>query len=137
MLEYMTIAELTCAAREQGKKLSEVVLADQSAQMEMEEKELYARMERSLDVMQEAIKAGMDPLKLKKEYGDRLVLHGGINAVLWDDADAIIDEIDRLVPALKENGGFIFSSDHSIPNSVSLENFRRIVEEVKRVGSYN
>ena len=28
------------------------------------------------------IKAGMDPLQLKKEYGDRLVLHGGINAVL-------------------------------------------------------
>lgn len=83
------------------------------------------------------VKAGMDALKLKKEYGDKLVLHGGINAVLWDDADAIIAEIDRLVPALKENGGFIFSSDHSIPNSVSLENFRRIVEEVKRVGSYD
>ena len=82
------------------------------------------------------IKAGMDPIRLKKEYGDKLVLHGGINAVLWDDADAIIAEIDRLVPVLKENGGFIFSSDHSIPNSVSLENFRRIVEEVKRVGSY-
>ena len=61
MLEYMTIAELTCAAREQGKKLSEVILADQSAQMEMDAGELYARMERSLDVMQEAIKAGMDP----------------------------------------------------------------------------
>ena len=83
------------------------------------------------------IKAGMDPLQLKKEYGDKLVLHGGINAVLWDDADAIIAEIDRLVPALKENGGFIFSSDHSIPNSVSLENFRKIVAEVKRVGSYD
>ena len=61
MLEYMTIAELTCAAREQGKKLSEVVLADQSAQMEIKAEELYARMERSLDVMQEAIRAGMDP----------------------------------------------------------------------------
>ncbi len=82
------------------------------------------------------VKAGMDALKLKKEYGDKLVLHGGINAVLWDNADAIIAEIDRVVPVLKENGGFIFSSDHSIPNSVSLENFRRIVEEVKRVGSY-
>ena len=61
MLEYMTIAELTCAAREQEKKLSEVVLADQSAQMEIKAEELYARMERSLDVMQEAIRAGMDP----------------------------------------------------------------------------
>lgn len=82
------------------------------------------------------VKAGMDAFKIKKEYGDRLVLHGGINAVLWNDKDAILEEIDRKVPVLKENGGFIFSSDHSIPNSVSLENMKAIVEEVKRVGRY-
>ena len=82
------------------------------------------------------VKAGMDAFKIKKEYGDRLVLHGGINAVLWNDKDAIHEEIDRKVPVLKENGGFIFSSDHSIPNSVSLENMKAIVEEVKRVGRY-
>lgn len=45
-------------------------------------------------------------------------------------------EIERLVPALKENGGYIFSSDHSIPNTVSLENFREIVAAVKRAGAY-
>ena len=82
------------------------------------------------------VKAGMDPLKLKREHGHELVLHGGINAVLWDDRDAIIAEIDRMVPALKENGGYVFSSDHSIPNSVSLENFKAIVAEIKRVGKY-
>ena len=36
---------------------------------------------------------------------------------LWDDKEAIVAEIERLVPALKENGGYIFSSDHSIPNT--------------------
>ena len=82
------------------------------------------------------VKAGMDPLKLKREHGRELTLHGGINAVLWDDRDAIIAEIDRMVPILKENGGYIFSSDHSIPNSVSLENFKAIVSEIKRVGKY-
>ena len=82
------------------------------------------------------IKAGMDVFKLKREFGDKLVLHGGINAVLWDHKDEIIAEIDRAVPVLKENGGYIFSSDHSIPNSVSLDNFRAIVAEVKRVGAY-
>jgi len=82
------------------------------------------------------VKAGMKPLELKRKYGDRLVLHGGVNAVLWDDREAIIEEINRVVPALKEKGGYIFSSDHSIPNSVSLENFKAIIEEVKRVGKY-
>ena len=78
----------------------------------------------------------MEPLILKEKYGDKLLLHGGIDAVLWDDKEAIIEEIRRCVPKLKENGGYIFSSDHSIPNSVSLENFKAIVDEVKRSGKY-
>jgi len=82
------------------------------------------------------VKAGMEPLTLKETYGDKLTLHGGINAVLWDDKDAILAEIDRCIPKLKCGGGYIFSSDHSIPNSVSLDNFRAIVKEVKRVGTY-
>lgn len=81
-------------------------------------------------------KAGMDVLKLKEEHGDRLVLHGGINAVLWNDREKIIAEIENLVPKLKENGGYIFSSDHSIPNTVSLENFKTIIDKVKKVGKY-
>ena len=82
------------------------------------------------------VKAGMDVFEIKRKYGDRLTLHGGINAVKWSDADAILAEIDEKVPVLKQNGGFIFSSDHSIPNSVSLDNMKRIVAEVKRVGRY-
>lgn len=82
------------------------------------------------------IKAGMDAIKLKEDYGDTLTLHGGINAQNWDKIDVVIPEIERLVPILKEKGGYIFSSDHSIPNSVSLETFRKIIETAKRVGKY-
>jgi uroporphyrinogen decarboxylase len=82
------------------------------------------------------VKAGMDPLHLKKTYGPRLTLDGGINAMLWDDIDRIEVEIRRLVPTLKRNGGYIFREDHSIPDSVSLANYRRIVEVAKEVGSY-
>ncbi len=81
-------------------------------------------------------KAGMDALELKAEFGDRLVLHGGLDAVLWDDRDRILDEIERMVPVLMRNGGYIFSSDHSIPNSVSLENFRAITDRVKELGRF-
>ncbi|NOZ23750.1 MAG: hypothetical protein GXP25_21955 [Planctomycetes bacterium] len=82
------------------------------------------------------VKAGIDPIAVKKEFGDRLVLHGGINAMLWDDIGAIEEEMRRLAPVLKEGGGYIFSSDHSVPSSVSLENFRRITELAKELGSY-
>lgn len=83
------------------------------------------------------VKAGMDPVALKREFGDRLVLHGGVNAVLWDDAEAITAEIERVVPQVKSGGGYIFASDHSIPSSVSLADFARIIETAKRAGSYD
>ncbi len=82
------------------------------------------------------VKAGMDPLLLKKQYGKDLVLHGGINAVLWDQREKIEAEMQKTIPALKENGGYIFSSDHSVPSSVSLENFLAIVELAKKLGKY-
>jgi len=82
------------------------------------------------------VKAGMDAVKLKQSCGDRLVLHGGINAVKWENIDAIEAEIREKLPRLKESGGYIFSSDHSVPSSVSLENFRRIVALAKSLGAY-
>ena len=82
------------------------------------------------------VKAGMEPLTLKARYGDRLTLHGGINAVLWDDRDAIVAAVEEAVPVLKENGGYIFSSDHSIPNTVSLSNMQAIIDTVKKAGAY-
>lgn len=82
------------------------------------------------------VKAGMDPTHLKRAYGQDLVLHGGINAVLWDDPGVITAEMQRVIPVVKESGGYIFSSDHSVPSSVSLENFRYITSLAKELGSY-
>ena len=82
------------------------------------------------------VKAGMDPVLLKQKYGKDLVFHGGINAVNWDTPDKIIAEIEQTVPVMKENGGYIFASDHSIPPHIGFEDFKRVIETVKRVGSY-
>ena len=82
------------------------------------------------------IKAGMDIRALKKKYGEKLVFHGGTDALLLDKREKVLPYIQDLLPVLKENGGYIFSSDHSIPNTVSLENYKAIVETVKKVGAY-
>jgi len=82
------------------------------------------------------VKAGMDALAVKEKYGDKITLHGGLNAMLWDDKERCVAEIERLVPRLKQGGGYIFASDHSIPNSVSLENFKAIIEAVRKHGAY-
>lgn len=94
-------------------------------------------MEVGIDILNPIeVKAGMDPIYLKEKYGDRLTLHGGVNAVLWDKPEEIFAEMERVIPVLKQNGGYIFSSDHSIPNSVSLEDFRKIVAHIKELGKY-
>ena len=82
------------------------------------------------------VKAGMDPIHLKITYGHDLVLHGGINAVLWDHLDEIMAEMESVIPVMKQNGGYIFSSDHSVPSSVSFDNFTQIISLAKRLGSY-
>lgn len=82
------------------------------------------------------VKAGMDPFKLKKLYGDKLAFHGGINAQLWDNIDLVKAEMERIIPAMKEGGGYVFASDHSIPNSVSFENMKQIAELAHKLGKY-
>lgn len=82
------------------------------------------------------VKAGMDPFKLKEQYGDTLAFHGGINAQLWDDIDAVKAEMQRIIPAMKEGGGYIFASDHSIPNAVSFDNMKQIAALAHELGKY-
>lgn len=80
------------------------------------------------------VKAGMDPLDLKAEYGDCLVLHGGLNALLYQEPDKLWQEMKRLIPEMKKNGGFVISSDHSVPDSVSVEMFREFVRLSRELG---
>ncbi len=82
------------------------------------------------------VKAGMDPIALKRQYGDRLGFHGGLNAVLFYDMDAMFAEMERVIPVMKQGGGYIISSDHSVPDSVSLEQFRQFVHKAKELGRY-
>ncbi len=82
------------------------------------------------------VKAGMDPFRLKSLYGDKLAFRGGINAQLWDNIDLVLSEMERIIPVMKEGGGYVFASDHSIPNSVSLENMRAISDLAHKLGKY-
>ena len=82
------------------------------------------------------IKAGMDPFKLKTLYGDKLAFHGGINAQLWDNIELVKEEMKRIIPTMKEGGGYVFASDHSIPNSVSFDNMKEIARLAHELGRY-
>jgi uroporphyrinogen decarboxylase len=83
------------------------------------------------------VKAGVDPLAVKREFGDRLVLHGGLDAVLYEKpAEEQWAEMRRVIPELKRGGGYVASTDHSVPDTVSLERFGEFVRLAKELGSY-
>ncbi len=82
------------------------------------------------------IKAGMDPLKLKADYGDRLVLEGGIDVRNWNDPARAEAELREKLPVLRKNGGYIFHSDHSIPETVSLKEYQHVLGLAKELGTY-
>lgn len=81
-------------------------------------------------------KAGMDVFELKSKWGDELVLEGGIDVRTMTDGQQIEQEIAQKVPVLKDNGGYIFHSDHSVPEDVSFADYCRVMELARYYGRY-
>jgi len=83
------------------------------------------------------VKAGMDAVKLKKKYGKNLALIGNIDVrVMGEGKEKIKSEITSKIPILKKGGGYIYHSDHSVSQNVSLENYKFLIDCVKKYGSY-
>ena len=81
-------------------------------------------------------KAGMDLVTVKQKFGGRLVLQGGIDVRKMSQADAVEEEVRTKVTAAKVGGGYIYHSDHSVPDSVSFADYCRVVALVKWYGRY-
>ncbi|HOS94351.1 MAG TPA: uroporphyrinogen decarboxylase family protein [Armatimonadota bacterium] len=98
-----------------------------------------ALIEAGFDCLQPLeVKAGMDLVQLKKDYGDVLALMGGIDVRAMADPDpAVIErEIATKIPIAKKGGGYIYHSDHSVPDNVSFAQFCRTIELVLKYGTY-
>lgn len=85
------------------------------------------------------VKAGMDVIELKRKYGDRVALMGGIDVrVMADGTDEELEEeISKKITIAKQNGGYIYHSDHSVPDNVSFDRYKRVIELVRQYGRYS
>ena len=73
--------------------------------------------------------AGMDIVEIRKKYGHRIFLKGGIDKhALRKDREAIRKELTYKMSAPMQGGGTIFALDHRIPNGVPIENYRYYVQ---------
>lgn len=73
--------------------------------------------------------SGMDMVKLRRKYGSRLAIKGGINKfALRGDREDIRRELEYKMCDCMRGGGTVFALDHRIPNGVSIENYRYYVQ---------
>jgi len=78
--------------------------------------------------------AGMDIVALRKKYGNRLGLKGGIDKhVLRQDKEKIRAELEYKLQPLMQQGGTVFGLDHRIPNGTPIENYRYYVATAREL----
>jgi hypothetical protein len=83
------------------------------------------------------VTAGMDAVELRKKHGRAWRFLGNIDKrALAQSKEAIKREVERKVPYMKEDGGYVVGVDHDVPPDVPLENFTFYSSCVKSVINY-
>jgi uroporphyrinogen decarboxylase len=99
---------------------------------------LPGMIESGIDCLQALeVKAGMDLLKLYKQYGDQIAFMGGIDvrSITSNDKKKIDEELMAKMPTLKEKNAYIIHSDHSIPSTVDYEVYKYFIEKSLELGT--
>jgi uroporphyrinogen decarboxylase len=83
-------------------------------------------------------KAGMDLLKLKRDFGRRIALIGGMDERVLEtnDPTAVDAELARKLPGAMAGSGYVLQVDHSVSNNVKYETYRHFVETGLQMGAY-
>lgn len=81
---------------------------------------------------------GMEPEKLKAEFGDRLTFHGGIDIMQTlprGSEEDVRQEVRYCVDVLGKEGGYILASSHHIQPDTPIENVLAMYEpDLRQVG---
>jgi len=78
-----------------------------------------------------------DVRELKPLYGDQITLFGNISVDHLSTAlEQVDEEVEPKIRIAAKDGRYIFHSDHSVPPTVPLANFRRALELARKLGSY-
>jgi len=84
------------------------------------------------------IKAGMDLIRVYKNFGDKIALMGGLDIRVLETND--FTRVDKLleehIPIVKEGGAYFLHTDHSVPNTVNFDTYKHFVEKGLELGKY-
>ena len=96
-------------------------------------------IEAGMDCLQAMeVKAGMDLVRLKKRYGDRIAFCGGmdIRTLETNDPAAVEAELAKNLPAAMAGSGYILHTDHSVSTRVKYETYRHFLDRGRQLGTY-
>ncbi|MCX6321584.1 MAG: methyltransferase [Bacteroidia bacterium] len=81
--------------------------------------------------------SGMDPRKLKKEYGDKIVFWGGgidtQGVFAFGTPTQVKEQVKSQCEILNNNGGFVFNTVHNIQANVPFENVVAMLDALKEL----
>jgi len=83
-------------------------------------------IEIGLDVLNPIQPASMDPVKLKKDYGDELCFWGSIDeqyTLPFGSPEEVTTEVKKRLTTIGEKGGLIIGPTHHLQLDTPLENF--------------
>lgn len=75
-----------------------------------------------------------DVVQVRKDYPELLIRGGFDKRILAAGKDAIDREINRMMPFMKSQGGFIPSCDHGVPEEVNFEDYMYYRKRMQEFG---
>ncbi|MBC7289219.1 MAG: hypothetical protein H5T86_14505, partial [Armatimonadetes bacterium] len=84
----------------------------------------------------QSIQPEEDIIGLKRDFGTRLALWGGINAdtMIRGTPDQVYREVAEVLRACKPGGGFILGTSHSLMVKSRLENYQAALRALRDHG---
>ena len=83
---------------------------------------------------------GMDPVGLKKDFGDRIVFWGGgvdtQGTLPFGTPEEVRREVRERIRTLAPGGGFVFNPIHNVQAQTPVENLLAMYETVREYGRY-
>jgi uroporphyrinogen decarboxylase len=83
--------------------------------------------------------AGMDIGKVKRNFGERIVLMGNVdatNVMTSKEPHRIVDAVIETIRTASPGGGHILATDHSFHKGIPVENIYTFIEAAHRYGKY-
>jgi uroporphyrinogen decarboxylase len=82
---------------------------------------------------------GMEPEGLKRDFGDRLVFHGGLDiqhTLPFGTQQDVAAEVKRYMSILAPGGGYIVAPAHNVQSDVPPANLVAIRDAIQEFGNY-